>query len=148
MKPPKPIKTKLRGDWSYWKGNVFVKYTWRHRIRLLIELNGKMPGGDYVFKRVRYGSRLHRILNYFLATKSRSFKARPKVHHVTKKGTYVSKKGTRIPVRPGDTIHDEKRPPTPTGKAILGRVSGRTSQETKSMQAAIGRPPESAERKR
>jgi len=56
-----------RGDWSYWQGGHLLGHTLRHRIRLWIGLDGLMHNGDYVFKRVRYGTRLHRLLNWFLA---------------------------------------------------------------------------------
>jgi len=65
----KPLKK--RGDWSYWQGDIFIGYTWRHRLRLLIGLDGKIQNGQYVFKRVSYGSRLHRFLNYFLSYQPR-----------------------------------------------------------------------------
>jgi hypothetical protein len=56
-----------RGDWSYWRGKtIFVKYTWKHKIRLLIGIQGRMQTGEYVFKRVKYGARFHRFLNHFL----------------------------------------------------------------------------------
>jgi hypothetical protein len=62
-----PIK--LRGDWSYWHGDRFLWYTVKHRIRLLIGLHGVLQDGQYIFKRVRYGSRLHNVLNRFLRRK-------------------------------------------------------------------------------
>lgn len=64
----KPLKK--RGDWSYWQGDFFIGYTWKHRIRLLIGLDGKLQTGEYSFKRVRHRTRLHRFLNYFLSSKS------------------------------------------------------------------------------
>lgn len=65
----KPLR--MKGDWAYYQGSIHIGYTWRHRIRLLIGLDGKMQNGQYVFKRVRYGTRFHRFLNYFLAYKPR-----------------------------------------------------------------------------
>jgi hypothetical protein len=60
----KPIKR--LGDWSYWHDDRFLWYTIKHRIRLLIGLDGVLQDGQYIFKRVRYGSRLHDVLNRFL----------------------------------------------------------------------------------
>jgi hypothetical protein len=57
------MKTTKRGDRSYWQGNRFIGYTLRHRLRLLIGVLGQMQTGEYLYRRVRYGSLLHRLLN-------------------------------------------------------------------------------------
>jgi hypothetical protein len=71
----KPI---LHGDsWWYRKTGVeeapivFIRYTWRHRIRLLIGIDGYMGDGEYVFRRgrVRFRGRLHYFLNHWLSAK-------------------------------------------------------------------------------
>ncbi len=66
---PKPLPSspvKLRGDWAYWQGNHFLRYTWKHRIRLAIGLDGHLGGQQYCFRRVHYRSRTHRLLNWLL----------------------------------------------------------------------------------
>lgn len=65
----------LRGDWAWVfvdaKNNMIglYRYTFRHRLRLLIGITGMFSGGEYVFKRVKFRGRLHRFLNWFLTLK-------------------------------------------------------------------------------
>ena len=54
------LECKIKSQWF-----EFVRYTWRHRIRLWIGLNGKI-GREWVFKRVKFRGRLHRFLNKVL----------------------------------------------------------------------------------
>lgn len=66
------IRLILHGSWgwfletknkSYFK---FVSYTWRHRVRLWIGIDGNMGGGEYTFKKVKFRGRLHNFLNWML----------------------------------------------------------------------------------
>ena len=69
-KPPEP-KLVLHGDWGWFletknKSHFeFVRYTWRHRIRLWIGLDGKV-GREWSFKRIKFRGKLHYFLNKVL----------------------------------------------------------------------------------
>ena len=68
---PEPRRV-LHGDWGWFletKNKAafkFIRYTWRHRIRLLIGIDGNMGSGEYTFKRVKFRGRLHMLLNKVL----------------------------------------------------------------------------------
>lgn len=65
----------LQGDWAW----VFVdgknkmvghyRYTFRHRLRLLIGIVGMFDRGEYVFNRVKFRGRLHYFLDWLLTSK-------------------------------------------------------------------------------
>ena len=66
---PEEAKLVLYGDWGWFlvrkRSNPtlqFVGYTWRHRIRLWIGLDGKI-GREWCFKRVKFRGKLHKFLN-------------------------------------------------------------------------------------
>ena len=69
--PPR-VRRVLHGDWGWFLETKnkdvfkFIRYTWRHRIRLWIGINGNMGGGEYIFKRVKFRGRLHNFLNRML----------------------------------------------------------------------------------
>jgi len=56
------------GDWSYWKTvkhpvtgenkKRFLKYTLKHRIRLLFGVGGSMPDGKYVYGHFKFIDKL------------------------------------------------------------------------------------------
>lgn len=66
-------KLTLHGDWGWFRETKnkslyfeFVRYTWRHWIRLKIGIDGYMGRGEWTFKRVKFRGRLHRFLNWIL----------------------------------------------------------------------------------
>ena len=93
---PEPRRV-LHGDWGWFletKNKAvfkFIRYTWRHRIRLWIGIDGNMGGGEYTFKRVKFRGRLHRLLNRVLSAKTLPTKRTVRFH-------------TPCPVRKGDRV--------------------------------------------
>ena len=65
----------LRGDWGWVfvnrRGKVigFKRYTFRHRLRLLIGIVGVFGSGEYVFNRIKFRRRLHYFLDWLLTSK-------------------------------------------------------------------------------
>ncbi len=62
------VRKVLYGDWGWFLESRnkeyfrFLRYTWRHRIRLLIGLNGRI-GSEYAFKNVKFRGKWHKWLN-------------------------------------------------------------------------------------
>lgn len=67
-----------RGDWSYWRENdpelvaigygreCFVRYTLRHKVRLLIGIHGNMSDRDYFFDCTSGSTILRKVLNFIV----------------------------------------------------------------------------------
>lgn len=49
------MKIQKKGDWAYYRGDEFIKFTWRHKVRLFLGVNGQHHDGRYTFSVPKWG---------------------------------------------------------------------------------------------